>query len=229
MKDQEDLRMSEQGKEIRAGGEASGERAVPWQSLRVGDRVRRRNPAGGNYVGTVESLPPSFVIRGASGVVHNPDETEGEFYLIVSELEELVRKVNEGAEAKARLLSEFREQVVQERKLYEGRSFPGEEFETLLYTYRVKPKTFTPFNVGKGWKVELSEDRKILTIGCQSWRKEEARPKFSVGFKILSEGREQGLRGFFGSKLGLRHQDTGETIPWADVDRIIAELEKVGA
>jgi hypothetical protein len=226
MKDQEDLRMSEQvakdrnGKEIRVGTKV---RVLP------GHGFDGRNGIQAGEIHEVSGWTSSggFALKGKDS-----DWGYGSFRFEVveeSELEELVRKVNEGAEAKARLLSEFREQVVQERKLYEGRSFPGEEFETLLYTYRVKPKTFTPFNVGKGWKVELSEDRKILTIGCQSWRKEEARPKFSVGFKILSEGREQGLRGFFGSKLGLRHQDTGETIPWADVDRIIAELEKVGA
>lgn len=221
------------GKEIRAGSKVR-----VYGASQTG--MRYVGPAGAD--GVIQNICPgnfaNVQVPGVTGELWNTWATSSiELLESNDELESLVRKANEGLEASKRLNTEFLSQV-QERatKLdgsvyYDWKDLQKESYNTYAVwaEYRVKPKkTFTPFTVGKGWNVSLSEDQKRLTIGCQEFNG-------TVGYNPLSQNfkdvRDRGAEryGLTGAKDFVFHQPTGHKLSWDEFEKIIKALEDVGA
>lgn len=152
-----------------------------------------------------------------------------------SELERLVRVANEGIVAAYTLIRYHKDSV--ERRFLSGtlNDTPflhradfdvGEHF-----VIKAKPHPLPePIYVGgplpgagpssKLWKVELSEDRKTVTVGCRQC------PTDSLVASLCSLIRlNEALHGdLMATKSGPRHGV--HTISWADADRLLAYLEE---
>ncbi len=214
------------------------------KEIRVGDRVRYINPRSSNYGSDYKKwfrLGDVYTVR--AGVVGNYigyfEESGGMgeygscFELLSSdesEIESLVRKANEGLEAIEKLLE--RENEVE---LYSEKNervlkniFPSgycKEYEHARY--RVPPKkTFTPFTVGKGWTVRLSEDRKTLEIGCRKYDAGYVRREFKALCTTETHGSSFHDVRLLASRKGI--SDRGESITWEEAEKILKALEEAG-
>lgn len=203
--------------------------------IKVGDRVKRlshRNCGIGEgeeftVVGFDASGWP-VADRGVGQMSHNPNYLElvtSAVVLTESELEELVKKANEGLEACKIINTRYKNQV-QERNvdLLSKKEHPWQDFDDDGYfvEYRVKPKKFTPFTVGKGWKVELKPGSTDLTIGCRSYYVGDVKKAFT---KLCREsGSNHGL--FHARRDGIT--ENGEKLTWEEAEKILKALEEVG-
>jgi hypothetical protein len=163
-----------------------------------------------------------------------------------TELQRLVRTANEGLRAFKTIADKYDDQV-------NHRDLPGTLGSSMFRTSKVvksisridlgphmeaifngrgelfveKKPTFTPFKVGKGWEVKLSEDGKTLTIGC---RKYEAKVVRSAFQELTSERafvyEHNPKLKFHASRNGV--YENQEFISWADAEKILKSLEDSG-
>lgn len=144
-----------------------------------------------------------------------------------AELEALVRKANEGAEAIQEIQKRYHARV--EWKWDDEEYYWRElsERASRLH-FRVKPPTvpkFEPFTTSNGWRVELKGD--TLHIGCRSY---EAGSLKHV-LKCLLDGEyrcyvAQIESPFYATRYGIEHSE--EVLPWEDAQAILNELERAG-
>jgi hypothetical protein len=154
-----------------------------------------------------------------------------------NELERLVRVANEGIAAAYTLICNHKDAV--ERRFASGclndvKSALCRANFDIGERFVIKPKQRPlpePIYVGpcyaggiQKWKVELSPDRKTITVGCQSFGAEdlhwmlkqlcsETSAQAAVGNTVLAAYRE-----------GIAHNSN--RLSWADADRLLAWLEK---
>ena len=140
------------------------------REIKVGDLVRC---IGKNYP-VVELGDKCYLEFNGQKYGYTVSEMVG-YKVVDDDLNELVRKANEGFQSLRTLHVKYYGQFDfgGEDKRYERyntNSIPcGIISVDPPWKVRVKSKTFTPFIVGNNWKVELSEDGKTLTIGCQKF------------------------------------------------------------
>lgn len=196
--------------------------------FKVGDRVRLVKPKDGLTVGKVYIVeqygsygddPAWNSVRydnGEWGQIVNHMYNKGYFELVTpaeSELERLVRVLNEGDVALRTIIEKYPTQVVDD----EGD--PMTYYKPHTYSI-VKPK-FEPFTVGNGWSVKL--DGETLHVGCQPFIA-----------KFFQKDMQRAVKGdgstinysFIACRDGVKYGIN--QISWSDADRILAALEKAG-
>lgn len=217
------------------------------KEIKVGDRVRKVGRAFTGYEGVVWRINFSGISVKVDKPSDDGEKTVGEFggdssaaFELIStpakeesELEALIRKANEGWEAFHALYTKFPGQAEayytnNNHRAHDDWQMPDGNHNDSV-RFRVKKASFKSFTVGKGWKVELSDDRNSLTIGCQKFEKRAGDGTFSKIFKTLAGDKcSEPFQGFYPGRQGLFHSRTNETLLWNDVDLIIKALEAVG-
>lgn len=217
------------------------------REFKVGDKVRLidKYPYAGlitGEIGIVTSLEGlCFSVNRKTGCT-NP---HWELVEAANELEELVKKVNDGSSAYDLILNKYRKEVEYvpfSKKIYRDLNDKDDvEFQDI----RIKQKTFEPFYVGakeccsydpktgqgsghtgpcRGkWEVRLEGD--TVSVGCQKF---EALNLY-YGLKALNEGCSTYEHTTFtlkATKNGVWHEK-GQ-ISWKDSEKIVAALEKAG-
>jgi hypothetical protein len=146
----------------------------------------------------------------------------------MTELEELVKKANDGWEAICKLYSNYPDKTEAFYKMHgEPVANPDWQFTqgkcNNFVKFRIKKKEFTPFYVGQAsknnWKVYLEGE--FLHIGCQKFNAKD--------LKNFLEGAIYGTtpqgQGFNCSKRGLYHTNTNNTLTWEDAEKILKAFE----
>lgn len=149
-------------------------------------------------------------------------ELIGENMSNTSELEELVKKANEGYKARDLINEKYRDKV----EFNGGKDYPWTSNwihceDGKQYRVKVVLK-FESFSVGKCWLVKLEGE--TLHIGCQTFNAKQ--------LKVFLEGSvrdktPQGC-GFNCSRKGLYHTSKNEWLTWDEAEKILVALEKAG-
>lgn len=142
-------------------------------------------------------------------------------------LEELVRKANEGYRAVHQIFKRYPDEVD-----FSSYNYPQDKWDTTVNwdssrlkpsEFRVKPKPiFEPFTVGQNWKVEL--DGQNVKVGCKNYNAK----KLKEGLVDLNNGhsRSHNSLDLFATKKGVREGEY--LISWEDADKLLEALKKAG-
>ncbi len=143
----------------------------------------------------------------------------------MTELEELVKKANEGYLAVNKILINYRNSVeYNDKNSKEYR----EVIWTAVYTQlRIKPKPkFEPFTVGQGWRVELNPTGGV-NVGCQNF---EVRILKDALYTVCKQNHTSSLHDLNGGKLEAGRTGVhfkGHKITWEEAEKLLTALEKV--
>lgn len=221
--------------------------------FKIGDWVQRKIGSGRNDgIGEGEPFKVTRVIAGGSGLVsvngshdaqyleHAPCQPEvEESWSSRRSTADLIAAVNAGYQALALLLkvdpagAEYRYTMTPRNTIWYGTA--GIWYGTAglgfpIYEFRVKPKPpqWTDFTTGGigGWNVCYNAVSGGLSIGCQTFAKAE---HVLLALKAARDG--EFSFSFNGGETVRAGRDgvlyKTHLLPWADVDTVIAALEKV--
>lgn len=144
----------------------------------------------------------------------------------MSELEQLVKKANEGNEARVILFNKYDNEIEIDKEVYRGEPAALNKALISIDNLRIKPKPFfKPFTVGSSWLVKL-EGRNV-SVGCKNFT--DSVLMTALDDMCKNSKCEQTVHGY---KLSAKRTgiilDGQFEISWADAERIVAALEKAG-
>ena len=208
--------------------------------FKVGDRVKHKSL----YIGkefTIDRMGEDGYICALSDIslgAFTAPYFKEHFELVTdskseSELERLVRKANEGAEAEDRIATYYLDRVEASpsnqdnyRLLKERRKHTN----YVSYRYKVKQGSkFESFTVGNNWEVKFSSycNEEILSIGCKAfnakdlWYALENLTKDSTAQNVLKDGTNLSAM-----RNGIVCNGK-ESITWSEAEKIRDALERV--
>lgn len=149
-------------------------------------------------------------------------------YHQVVELEELVRKANEGLATILKLRNEHGDKIEQLHSAYPEKWDNISDWSyTCKFKFRIKPKKeFESFITTNGWEIEIVNN--LLKIGCKTMSFSLKEIKRTLQ-DLCNDNCIRSLCGNFHAKrTGIIQTGGGLNIlPWTDADRILKQLEEM--
>lgn len=199
------------------------------KQFKPGDKVKRiRGPNASDdnmYINTI------YTVKSQIGIDTTLEECifkyiTDYFELVESyetlELQELVKKANEGERACKIIVEKYGEEV-------EFKKINGDNWDickqNVIYEYRLKPKKqFESFTTTNGFLVSLNND--ILTIGCKQIDVKEVKKVLTL---FCENNNIQSNNIFYFSKrsgIGVIGNEKN-VLPWVDADKILEKLKEL--